>query len=237
MTSDIIASIRKELQASVDSVTRNNTARYFKEPITLYGVKTAVVNRIAAHHYSSVKGLSLHHFFNLCEELLKSDYCEEAFIVFNWAQRMEKNFDRNHFSILERWLHDYVNNWAKCDTLCNHPAGSMVSRYPELVDNLKRWTASANRWVRRGSAVTLILPARRGLFLDDIFNIADRLLADTDDLVQKGNGWMLKEASRLHQREVFDYIMKNKAVMPRTSLRYAIEKMPPDLRRSAMSRE
>jgi 3-methyladenine DNA glycosylase AlkD len=55
-------------------------------------------------------------------------------------------------------------------------------------------------------------------------------------MVQKGYGWLLKEASRAHQAEVFDYVMKNKAVMPRTSLRYAIEKMPAELRRKAMER-
>ncbi len=47
---------------------------------------------------------------------------------------------------------------------------------------------------------------------------------------------MLKEASKSHQQEVFDYVMKNKVRMPRTALRYAIEKMPEDLRRRAMAR-
>ena len=66
--------------------------------------------------------------------------------------------------------------------------------------------------------------------------IADILLEDKDDLVQKGYGWLLKEASRTHQDQVFEYVMRNKAVMPRTALRYAIEKMPEELRRKAMER-
>jgi len=61
------------------------------------------------------------------------------------------------------------------------------------------------------------------------------LLHDPDDLVQKGYGWMLKEASRKHQQEVFDFIQEHKKTMPRTALRYAIEKMPDDLRKEAMS--
>jgi len=85
--------------------------------------------------------------------------------------------------------------------------------------------------------VSLIIPARRGKFLEDVFDIADILLLDEDDLVQKGYGWMLKEASRLNQRQVFDYVVRQKAVMPRTALRYAIEKMPEDMRRSAMKRD
>jgi 3-methyladenine DNA glycosylase AlkD len=84
--------------------------------------------------------------------------------------------------------------------------------------------------------VTLILPARKGLFLKEVFEISDRLLEDGDDMVQKGYGWMLKEASKKHQPEVFDYVMGKKALMPRTALRYAIEKMPAEMRRRAMTR-
>jgi 3-methyladenine DNA glycosylase AlkD len=85
--------------------------------------------------------------------------------------------------------------------------------------------------------VTLIIPARKGEFLQDIFEIANSLLLDKDDLVQKGYGWLLKEASRMHQQEVFEFVLKNKKVMPRTALRYAIEKMPRDLRLRAMAKD
>ena len=108
--------------------------------------------------------------------------------------------------------------------------------YPEFISNLKSWTGSENRWLRRASAVTLILPARKGEFLEEVFKISDLLLEDKDDLVQKGYGWMLKEASKKHQQEVFEYVMKKKGEMPRTALRYAIEKMPEELRRRAMER-
>jgi 3-methyladenine DNA glycosylase AlkD len=56
-------------------------------------------------------------------------------------------------------------------------------------------------------------------------------------MVQKGYGWLLKEASRKHQQEVFEFVVKHKRVMPRTALRYAIEKMPQDLRKQAMARD
>jgi len=84
--------------------------------------------------------------------------------------------------------------------------------------------------------VTLIIPAREGRYLDDVFEIADILLEDQDDMVQKGYGWMLKAASQSHQTEVFDYVMKNKTRMPRTALRYAIEKMDAGLKKKAMAK-
>jgi 3-methyladenine DNA glycosylase AlkD len=75
------------------------------------------------------------------------------------------------------------------------------------------------------------------MFLGNVFEIADLLLTDNDDMVQKGYGWLLKEASRKHQKEVFDYVMRNKKAMPRTALRYAIELMPKDMKAEAMKKD
>jgi 3-methyladenine DNA glycosylase AlkD len=108
--------------------------------------------------------------------------------------------------------------------------------YPEFLSGLKKWALSENRWMRRASAVSLIIPARRGKYLPDIFEISELLLQDRDDMVQKGYGWMLKEASKPYRNEVFDFVMRKKHLMPRTALRYAIEKMPPDMREKAMAR-
>ena len=91
--------------------------------------------------------------------------------------------------------------------------------------------------MRRAAAVSLIVPARQGKFLQDIFELADVLLLDEDDLVQKGYGWLLKAASQAHQREVFDYVLAHKTTMPRTALRYAIEKMPKALKSAAMEKQ
>lgn len=62
------------------------------------------------------------------------------------------------------------------------------------------------------------------------------MLEDPDDMVQKGYGWMLKEATKKFPDEVFDYVMRHKGRMPRTALRYAIEKLPANLRRKAMAK-
>jgi 3-methyladenine DNA glycosylase AlkD len=236
MNTDIISTVRTELKKNIDPATRDSAKRFFKEEVKFYGVKSAVAGKIAADAFRSIKDKSKEEIFILCEELLKSDYSEEAFIAFEWSYRVRERYTPADFKVFERWVATYVNNWAKCDTICNHTIGEFVERYPQYVEKLKAWAVSKNRWVKRAAAFTLILPARRGLFLKDIFHIADTLLHDEDDLVQKGYGWMLKEASRKHQEDVFRYIMKHKATMPRTALRYAIEKMPEELKRRAMAK-
>lgn len=236
MEPNIISRIREDLALSVDEKTKASSSRFFKEEVLCYGVKSALVGRIAKNYYNEIKSENKKIIFSLCEELLRSDYCEEAYIAADWAYQVRETYYEDDFFIFEMWIKNYINNWAKCDTLCNHAVGSFIEKFPAYIENLKIWTASDNRWVRRAAAVTLILPARKGNFLEDIFEISDRLLKDRDDLVQKGYGWMLKEASKTHRPEVFEYVMRNKKDMPRTSLRYAIEKFPPDLRAKAMEK-
>ena len=124
----------------------------------------------------------------LCETLYQSDYCEEAFIAANWVPRLSGSFVRKDLAIFKKWISRYINNWAKCDGFCNHTMGDYIEKFPEDVKELKKWTRSDNRWLKRASAVSLILPARRGKFLNDVFEIADFLLLDEDDMVQKGYG-------------------------------------------------
>src|SRR3989339_903374 len=104
---------------------------------------------------------------------------------------------------------------------------------------VKEWSKSKNQWRRRASAVVFIQGKSWKIhkdYLEDVFDIANVLLRDKEDLVQKGYGWMLKIASESYQKEVYEFVMKNKNEMPRTALRYAIEKMPQDMRKEAMKR-
>lgn len=233
---NIIPSLRKELIANADEKTKISGERFFKEPVILYGLRSVVVIALGKEYFKKISDKSKANIFSMCEDLWRSGYLEESFIACNWSYYVRKQYESSDFGVFENWIDNYVNNWASCDTLCNHTVGSAVEMYPEKINILKKWARSPNRWMRRASAVSLIVPARNGMFLDDIFEISDILLTDRDDMVQKGYGWMLKSATKLHEKEIFDYVVRNKAVMPRTALRYAIEKMPAELKVKAMSK-
>ncbi len=232
----VLVALRAELKQCADPVIKKSGERFFKEDVKLYGIKTATVTAIAKKYFKEIAHLSKREIFDLCEELWQSGYMEEASIACTWSYAMRKNYTSGDFRIFEKWVKNYVTNWAMCDTLCNHTVGTVVEMYPKHITYLKKWVRSKNRWVRRAAAVTLIVPARKGLFLNEIFEIAGMLLMDDDDMVQKGYGWMLKVASEAHQKEVFAYVMKNKEKMPRTALRYAIEKMPQKMKKQAMKK-
>jgi 3-methyladenine DNA glycosylase AlkD len=232
--SDIITKIRKDLFFYANEKAKASAERFFKGGIKLYGVVNPDTNKISKLQFKNIEDKSKSNIFSLCTELWESGYLEESIIACNWSYMVHKQFTPEDFKVFDTWVNEHVNNWASCDTLCNHTVGTFIEMYPEYIESLKVWAKSQNRWVKRASAVTLIIPARRGRFLNDIFEIADTLHSDSDDMVQKGYGWMLKAASQSHQQEVFDYMLKRKDTMPRTSLRYAIEKMPAELKARIM---
>ena len=232
----IIEKIRKELIRNSDEKTRIQGEKYFKENVKIYGLKSAQTEQISKEYFKTITDKSKANIFSICEEFWKSGYMEEAGLACMWSYNVRKQYEPADFKVFERWVNKYVSNWAACDTLCNHTVGTFIEMYPSYLKELKRWAKSDNRWVKRASAVTLIVPARKGMFLEDIFEIAGILHSDPDDMVQKGYGWMLKAASQAHQKEVFEYVMRKKKTMPRTSLRYAIEKMPPEFKAKAMAK-
>ncbi len=233
----VIAAIRKELRENADPVIRESSKRFFKEEIKCYGIKTATVIDLAKKYWKEVKSRDKEEIFLLCEELYRSGCMEESFIVSNWARALSDRFEPGDLPVFERWIETWITNWASCDGFCNHAMGNFFKMYPDRIADLKRWAVSPNRWMRRAACVSLIVPAKHGEFLSEVFEIADIVLADQDDMVQKGYGWLLKEASRKHTAEVFGYVIRNRRVMPRTALRYAIELMPKDLKAEAMKKD
>jgi 3-methyladenine DNA glycosylase AlkD len=236
---EIIDNLRTELNQNADERVRKSGERFFKEDVKLYGIPAAAIHRISKIRFESLKGMEKQEIFSLCDELWKSGIIEETLIACNWSYYVRTYYTKDDFAMFDRWVRMYVNNWASCDTLCNHSVGSLVEMYPEHLSGLKQWALSSGRWVRRAAAVSLIIPARNGKFLEEIFEIAGILLDDPDDMVQKGYGWMLKaasQASQANQEKVFGYIMEHRATMPRTSLRYAIEKLPAELKVLAMAK-
>ncbi|MFO8110727.1 MAG: DNA alkylation repair protein [Thermoplasmata archaeon] len=199
-------------------------------------VMTPDVRSIAKKYFTEIKTHPKEKILGCCEELLETRKWELQVIAFQWAFKLKKSYVEEDFEIFERWLDLYVDGWGACDDLCTHALGELVFQYPEPVERVGGWTSSDNMWKRHAAAVTMLYSVHRGKHLDHVFHIADSLLHDEEELVQNGYGWMLKVASVPYRQEVYDYVIRNKTTMPRTSLRYAIEKMPEQMRKKAMEK-
>ena len=233
---ETLKEIRRELVANSDENYRRAVQVYFKDGLKLYGVRTPLVRQIAQKYFALVKVLPRDEIFKICDRMLEPGLSEERTIAFDWAYRLRKQYQPGDFVIFEKWLKKYAPDWGGVDDLCTHTVGYFLYSHPEFAPKVMSWTKSPKWWMRRASGVALIYGLRRGKFLKEAFKTADILLLDQVDLVQKGYGWMLKVAGDRFQKEVLDYVIKNKEKMPRTALRYAVEKFPSALRHKAMKK-
>lgn len=230
----LITDLRKDLISLGNEQNREKAQYFFREPIKCYGLKAADMHAITKSYIKKLKGTSKDVHVALSEELFRSGIFEESIAAAEIIFSQRRHFVADDILLFEQWIHLYISNWATCDSFCNHTVGSFLESFPMFVARLKDWARSDNRWLRRAAAVSLIVPARKGKFTEEILEIADCLLQDKDDMVQKGYGWMLKVCSQKNPQTVFDYVMHHKDKMPRTALRYAIEKLPSDLKALAM---
>ena len=236
---NILSKLKIELNQNIDDKYKQESPKYHKEPVNYLGVRTPIVRKIAKKIFKEIKPLGKEKVFSLCEELFKSGNTEELTIAVQWAAEYNAELIESDFKIIKKWFSKYISNWGSCDNFCLNLLSHFIVKYPQCKQIVKSWTGSNNRWKRRASAVAFIQGGSwtiHSTYLNDVFDVALELMTDEDDLVQKGFGWMLKVAADTHQKEVFDFVIKHKKEMPRTSLRYAIEKMPQSLRKRAMEK-
>jgi len=234
---DYVNQIKKEMSKLSTPAKIKSSLRFYKNEIKCFGLKANEVKPISRKYFKFIKGMDIDLAYGLFERMYKTGYSELASLASGWCSRFKDKFREDDFKIFENWINKYIDNWAKCDSFCNHTMWEFLRQYPQYLKNLYDWAQSDNLWMRRASVVSLIIPVKSGLYLSSAFRLADILLCDNEDMVQKGYGWLLKEASRKYQKEVFDYVCSNKSTMPRTALRYAIELMPEKLRKEAMKRD
>lgn len=164
------------------------------------------------------------------QSLLNSKWHEERMIsLFILADQFEKGDEKTQEKIFNLYLKNtkYINNWDLVD--CSAPqivGGYLVDRPKDI---LLKLTSSKLLWDRRIAMVATYYFIR---FKNNewAFKIAEILLPDREDLIQKAVGWMLREAGKKNFEELEQFLRLNYKNMGRTCLRYAIEKFPQDLR-------
>ncbi|MGE0372547.1 MAG: DNA alkylation repair protein, partial [Gammaproteobacteria bacterium] len=128
---------------------------------------------------------------------------------------------------------DCVNNWDLVDSSAPYIVGAYLEDRDSRV--LSRLARSASLWERR-IAIVATLHLIRGNRFDETLMIAGLLLRDGHDLIHKAVGWMLREVGKRDLSAEKTFLNKHYTVMPRTMLRYAIEKFPPEDRKMYLER-
>jgi 3-methyladenine DNA glycosylase AlkD len=212
---------------------------YFKdyEDARFYGLAVPEARAVEREFFASVKSIwTLADALKLCDLLIREQELEAKQIGIEVLARFKRQFTPALLSSLKGWLADnHCSNWATTDGLCSALLAPLVQKHPELIGELKRWTRDENLWVRRASAVPLVGFARRGQHLDDVYEIAEALLGYPEDLIHKATGWLLRDAGKTDAARLEAFLLRHGPRIPRTALRYAIEKFSPEKRKMLLA--
>ncbi|MFQ6114369.1 MAG: DNA alkylation repair protein, partial [bacterium] len=149
--------------------------------------------------------------------------------------RFHTTLNRELIEEVESWLLDnHFSNWATTDALSTLIITSLLRKFPELISRVRNWTKLQNLWARRASAVSLVQLARKGQHLDTAYEIANSLFNDGEDLIHKATGWLLREAGKTDPNRLEAFLLKHGSRIPRTALRYAIERLPEEKRKQIL---
>jgi len=216
---------------------RFHPARYFRGAASLgfYNVGTNVMRAQARSIYlAHRKDWSIDDAMAFAGTLIRDRYLEAKSLGIEVVTRFRRDFSPRLLPVWKRWLSDnYAANWATSDAMCCFLIGPLLVVHPELSARMRAWARDRNLWVRRASIVALIPSLRRGTSLDLAYDVAHRLHGDGEDLIQKAVGWALREAGKKDMARLERYLRANGTSIPRTTVRYAIERFPP-ARRTAL---
>jgi len=232
----VYESLTEGLRDRGDPLRIEGQQNYFKNEVKFVGLTAADVRSFTRTVFDNLPDRSRDFIFPLAERLMSSMVFEYRGAAVHLVTQLRKQWQDEDFYLFQSWLEKYVDNWATGDEIANHLLDKFILDNPQVTERTFQWSASPNLWMRRASAVCLVVPMRKQNHLRDVLRVSEALLLDPEDMVQKGYGWTLKECSKKHPDEIYEFIMQHKHEMPRTSLRIALEKYDQPRRKAAMAR-
>lgn len=237
-----VIQLQRELEALAAPEQSHTLSRFFKtgpgqygEGDLFLGIKVPVTRKIAKK-YRDIPLAEL-------EPLLASRWHEIRFsgllILADHYQRAKGPSKAASQAACFRFLLEHlsaINNWDLVDVIVPTTIGDYLYHHPEERQRLSNWISSPDLWQRRIALLASFAFIRQGE-LGPTFTLASEVLHDKQDLIHKAAGWMLREAGERDQSALLAYLETYAAVMPRTMLRYAIEKLSPSQRQELMGKK
>ncbi|TRO47732.1 DNA alkylation repair protein, partial [Candidatus Bathyarchaeota archaeon] len=169
-------------------------------------------------------------------ELLRSEIHEHRLTaLFILTEQFNKGNEETRRRIVDLYLSNtaYVNNWDLVDSSAHKILGEwLIDKERGLLYELAR---SESLWERRISVISTFAFISRGDLVDAVA-LAEAMVDDEHDLIHKASGWVLREVGKKDQSVLEKFLLDHYKTMPRTMLRYSIERLPEELRRFYMGR-
>jgi 3-methyladenine DNA glycosylase AlkD len=204
---------------------------FFKQEVRSRGWYTAELRKFAVRFRRSIlRERGMDFLVHVADELFSGKILEEKIMgVFLLEDQTESLGDRE-FQLFTSWI-DRISSWSDHDSLVHCLLSPMVAAKASRSREVFAWAKSPNRWRRRAACVALIRGARERHFRPQILRLANQLLHDQDDMVQKGLGWLLRETAKADRDGTVPYLMKIREKAPRLVLRTACETLPVPVRK------
>ena len=236
-SAQIAAQIRGALRDGGSAEHAKGVQWFFKDEIKSHGWYTADLRRAAMRSRREVrKEHGLDFLVAVADDLFAGSVLEERIVAVFLLEKLDAEFGDDEFKRFDSWL-DRISSWADHDALVHDLIAPMIAGKPARAKTVFRWAKSPNRWRRRAACVALIRGAQARMFFSEIQKLSDLLLADEDDMVQKGLGWLLRETTKFDAARTVPYLMKIRSRAPRLVLRTACETLPVTTKKRILRRE
>jgi len=233
-----LSKLEKELKKLSDPKRAKETQRYFKTGPGQYGEGDIFIGLTMGQQRQIAKKF---HDFSIgnIQELLNSKEHEKRMIgLVIMVGRFSKADDKDRKFLFDLYLKNSkrINNWDLVDISSPHIVGRYLLNKRKERKILYKLAKSKNLWEKRISIISTAAFIRESQ-LDDTFKISKMLLSDTHDLMHKAVGWMLREAGKKDEKRLKAFLKKNYDSIPRTTLRYAIERFEEGERKKWLKKE
>jgi 3-methyladenine DNA glycosylase AlkD len=227
--------IRRVLKDGGSAPHSQEVQHFFKEEVRSRGWYTAELRKVAVRFRRSIaRERGMEFLVQVSDKLFSGRMLEEKVFAVFLLENQTGDFGKREFQFFASWL-DRVTSWADHDALAHYLLAPMVSSDPTRCREVFLWAKSRNRWWRRAACVALIRGARKKQFFAEIVRLSAMLLDDEDDMVQKGLGWLLREAAKYDPQRTVPYLMKLRGRAPRLVLRTACETLPAATRKRVLA--
>ena len=233
----IVREVKGSLRAMKNPQRAKDYQRYFKEPVTMLGIESKVLKAYQKSHIKPwIKTWSLNDAVVCCDALLKEPEMEIRGTGHAILGHFKKQFTADLTDHTRIWLEQYLDNWALVDGFCTNVMSPLLQHCPDVEPVLCEWSQAESLWVRRAALVTFIPFARKGQYLDRAYELTAAHFEDPEDLMHKAMGWLLREAGKTNMKRLREYLLDNGPSIPRTTLRYAIERYPTQERKMLLDK-
>lgn len=231
---------RAALREAANTRVKAQQRSFFKpwEKVRLYGVATPQVRGIERGLYGLVRAEWRYaEAIAFCDLLMRDPYIESKSIGLMLLARYHRQYPAALLGDVKGWLAgNLCDNWSVTDQLSTQIVSVIIDSFPKLAETVESWNRSSNLWLRRASAVSFVKPAGKGRYLEHAYRIATVLQPDSHDLIHKACGWLLRETGKADAARLERYLLEHGSAIPRTTVRYAIERFPESKRKRILQK-